>query len=247
MDVGYDGLKFFVESIEDFARGAFLEGIDVELHRPMGGYVSYPTSYSCISYDLGRVPCNHEVFVERLKLMGYEESVKVWTYGIDTLRYGEHMGSLEDVSPESISVLVQEGSFPYSSWALPTVDQGLEPSGDPFLAKAARKDGMTEAAFLVLPDLLEFVRKHGTPVPQLYQRALRGYTFSGLKVAKWVAKDADALLASLSKLTHSTGLCGLKRVEIAGVHDSLYDVKSALAEANFKPVCCTTILSKELA
>ncbi|MEM2910771.1 MAG: hypothetical protein QXO01_06895 [Nitrososphaerota archaeon] len=247
VDVNHEGFKFFMESVEDFARGAYLDGIDVELHQLIDEYVSYPTSYSCISYDLSKMPRNHDVLLEQLKSMGYEERVKVWTYGVGLLCGDEQAVCLQDVSPESINrILVHESSFPYRSWTLPTLEHGLKPCGNPQIAKVAFKDGLAEVAFLIRLDLLEFVRKYGTPVPQLYQKTLRKHSFSGLKIVEWFAKDTDALSTSLKNLVHSGGLKGFKRMEIAGVEDSLDEVKRALSGAGFKPTCCTTILSKEL-
>ncbi|MEM2079744.1 MAG: hypothetical protein QW104_03560 [Nitrososphaerota archaeon] len=242
-----EGFEFFIENIEDFAKEACLNGVDIELHQVLDEYVSYPTSYTCISYDLSSISCNHDVFVEQLRSMGYKEYVKVWTYGIAPLDDDEQTVCLQDVSPESVSrMFIYENLFSYRSWTLPTLEHGLKPFGTPQIAKFASRDGLTEAAFILRPDLLEFAKKYRTPIPQLYQKTLGKYPFSNLKVVMWLAKDIDTLLASLKKLIHSETLKGFKRTEIAGVEDRLEEVKRALSGVGFRPACYTTILSKEL-
>ncbi|MCS7136651.1 MAG: hypothetical protein RMJ14_05895 [Nitrososphaerota archaeon] len=245
--IGHEDFEFFMGNVEDFAREACLDGIDVELHQLMDKYVSYPTSYSCISYDLSKITCDHDTLVKQLKLMGYGEHAKVWTYGVD-LPYGDEQPlSLQDVSPEKFKeIFTHRSSFPYKSWTLPTPEHYVKPFDDLQISEAVFKDGMPEAAFLIKPDLLEFVRKYGTPVPQLYQRILGKHPFDGLKIVEWFAKDTDVLLTSLKKLMYSEGLKGFRRIEIAGIQDRSDEVKHTLSGAGFRTICCTTILSKEL-
>lgn len=243
----HEGFEFFMKSIEDSAKEVCLNGIDIELHQPLDEYVSYPTSYTCISYNLSNMPRNHDMFTERLKSMGYEERERVWTYSISSLRDDRQKVRLQDVNPESINkMFVHESSFPYKSWTLPTLEHGLRPSGNPQIAKVAYKDNLIEVAFILRPDLLEFAKKYRTPVPQLYQKTLGKYPFSSLKVISWLAKDVDIFLTSLKELAHLELLKGFKRMEIAGIEDRSEKIKRALSSAGFRPACYTTILSKEL-
>lgn len=242
-------LHALLDWLELSASEAFLDGIEMEIHEPLGQTASFPTSYSAVSYRLDGPLLPPDLLEDLLRERGYSVRSSVLTYGID-LEGLRHPYEEASAFEADLHDLRSKGRLlPIGCWTLDTVDDSLRPTN--VLKNVGRilsfKDGgRTLASMLILPDLFEPALAHRTPVPQIFRRKLSAFQFTGLKVVEWYADSMEKLASFALSIPRFWPGLNVRRVEVMGIPEELRSGAGALAALGFKELVRTLIYRKEL-
>lgn len=229
--------------------------MDIEVHHEVAGSVSFPSSISPISYDLGKaalVGLDEASLIKR----GFRvvEEIRCLNADIDYLedRLSNEKRSSEYVtaaSPKEFKEVEKMcKSLPIRSYTLSNADATFNPTEDiPIIKGTAcimwrrRRWGFGELAvdgfMRWSPNLFEAMERFRTPYLPLFQEILR-YDYRAGKVFEWGfrSRDRGIILHLLSVAVEAMRYMGIERIQLGYVDSGQEFLKNLLERYGFKVV-----------
>jgi len=257
---------FFLTKVEELARFANSEFIQVEFHEKSNPTIAFPTSLSHFSYDLSNMQIQkrdlslfqQHGFYEERAILCYEQSIREVE---KKEREGDHTCNSYTISSINQSKFaVMEKSireFPIKAYTLSTKDPIMNQRMPYFFnatVSAAHKrskwflrkslDGFLQWS----PNLLELFRKYRSPVPFLFYYTFKSYPFKYGKIFNWALRVEDTRLFSclLFHVLHIMKQKGLEVCQVAQINNEQTFMKTVLESYGFKMVHTIKLLRKKV-